>query len=550
MKWLKRVAVYAAPLVFVGVWACYTAPVETPCPTTLQQTNVRVAQNAKNKVDLLFMIDNSPSMAPKQTELKARFPQLIQILQTFGQTTPADYHIGVVTSDVGAGPYMINGTQCHPGGDNGQLQGNYNPGDTLAPANCRANGGPGGSTFGLTGGVNYIQYNQLVLDAMGQPTSNIPTGFTLADAFSCIASVGTGGCGFEHQLESVYRALHDKPAANNTFLRDDALLAIVFVTDEDDCSAPTDSDLFDPSTTNYGPRLSYRCTQYGIACNGALMPYGDSGGPLSSCVPATQAMGGKLFDMSRYINFFTQAAANGGVKVDPNDVILVGITAPEAPVQSILAQPQPPSPYVTCPGPPDGQNCAVTLQHSCLAPGQETKLFGDPAVRVRALINSVANQMNKQNTSICDSSYQQALEGLGDIIVSNIGPGCIGAPFDNPAKPDCTVLKVTRNTDGTITTGTLPYCGDNTPHPQGLNGDGCWRLVLHDGTDGQKACPAVFKPGDPTAQQYGVTVDWPNNTPPASTTAQVACATIATSDPSGTGDGGTVAPGCTVMGQN
>src|SRR5262252_3326218 len=98
MRSLKRVLVYGAPVAAcIGIWACYNAPVQTPCPKTLQQSNVRVAQNAKNKVDLIFMIDNSPSMAPKQMELKARFPQLIQILEQFGATTPADYHIGVVT---------------------------------------------------------------------------------------------------------------------------------------------------------------------------------------------------------------------------------------------------------------------------------------------------------------------------------------------------------------------------------------------------------------------------------------------------------------------
>ena len=64
----------------------------------------------------------------------------------------------------------------------------------------------------------------------------------IADAFSCIAALGTGGCGFEHQLASVRHALGGDadgvPPENQGFLRDDALLAIVLITDEDDCSAP------------------------------------------------------------------------------------------------------------------------------------------------------------------------------------------------------------------------------------------------------------------------------------------------------------------------
>ena len=51
----------------------------------------------------------------------------------------------------------------------------------------------------------------------------------IADVFSCIAPLGDGGCGFEHQLESVLRALGadgaPPPAQNAGFLRPDAYLA-------------------------------------------------------------------------------------------------------------------------------------------------------------------------------------------------------------------------------------------------------------------------------------------------------------------------------------
>jgi L-ascorbate metabolism protein UlaG (beta-lactamase superfamily) len=63
-----------------------------------------------------------------------------------------------------------------------------------------------------------------------------------------MAAVGDAGCGFEQHLEASYQALHDvlpNDARNHSFLRSDALLAIVFVADEDDCSAPGDTDLFD-----------------------------------------------------------------------------------------------------------------------------------------------------------------------------------------------------------------------------------------------------------------------------------------------------------------
>jgi hypothetical protein len=57
----------------------------------------------------------------------------------------------------------------------------------------------------------------------------------VAGAFSCIAQLGPDGCGYEQSLEAMYRALD--PAVNPGFIRDDAALAVLFITDEDDCSA-------------------------------------------------------------------------------------------------------------------------------------------------------------------------------------------------------------------------------------------------------------------------------------------------------------------------
>src|SRR3954468_17978417 len=53
------------------------------------------------KIDLLFVIDDSPSMADKQANLKANFDKFINVLNTIEGGLP-DVHIGVVTSDLGA----------------------------------------------------------------------------------------------------------------------------------------------------------------------------------------------------------------------------------------------------------------------------------------------------------------------------------------------------------------------------------------------------------------------------------------------------------------
>jgi hypothetical protein len=508
-QWVRNLMLLA-PVSCVGVWACFNAPVETPMGKVTQETDVRVEQDIKNKVDLLFLIDDSPSMAPKQAELKARFPELIKVLDDFGKANPAWYHIGVVTSDLGAGNFTLGGGQCQPGGRGGKLQ----PVGAGAAASCVA----------PTRGLNFIDYNQLMPDASGVPDSNLPPGQDLAQTFGCMASVGDKGCGFEHQLEAVYRALHDKPAENHDFLRPEALLVVVWVTDEDDCSidAMNGQDLFDPAKTmQYGALLSYRCTEYGIQCTNPAtgmvgeLPYGDSGGTWTNCSSQPPSAGGKLADINKYINFFSTSAGTGGVKVDPADVILVGISASaSAGISSLLANPSPvpPGPYTPCPG-PIGTSCGVVLQHSCISP-TNSQFFGDPAVRLNQVISSAKNN---QLTSICDTSYQSALQNLGQLIVSNIGAGCITSPLEDPMKPDCIVEDITHNQDGTTTVTEIPWCGNNHEVPAT-----CWQLQAK-----PDKCAAVYKPGDPTAQQYGIQIDRGGQQPPAATTARVACSTIA-----------------------
>ena len=76
---------------------------------------------------------------------------------------------------------------------------------------------------------------------------------------------------------------------NEGFLRPDALLAVVVVTDEDDCSAPSDTELFDPSQhmleSPLGPITSYRCFEFGVLCQG--VGPGRVPGPREDCVPGS-----------------------------------------------------------------------------------------------------------------------------------------------------------------------------------------------------------------------------------------------------------------------
>jgi hypothetical protein len=79
------------------------------------------------------------------------------------------------------------------------------------------------------------------------------TAMEIAQRFSCVAELGVNGCAIEQQLESMWKSLapatdrtfsrgtggHGSPPGLNAgFLRPEAILAVIIVTDEEDCSAP------------------------------------------------------------------------------------------------------------------------------------------------------------------------------------------------------------------------------------------------------------------------------------------------------------------------
>jgi hypothetical protein len=394
-------------------------------------------------VDVLFVLDDHPSMSPKQAALTARFAELSSMIDKFAVDSRAGhYHFGVITGDLGAGAYTIGAGQCHPGGDRAALQALGN----RAPPSCQA---PVGSAW--------IDLDQI------HATNNLPSGQDLATTLGCMASVGDTGCGYQSMLESAYLALHDPPPVNVGFLRPNSAVAIVFVTDRDDCSAPPASDVFDPANAQYGALQWYRCAEFGIVCNGQSPPYGPSSGPLAGCVPAPD---GLLYGVDRYLDYFTRP---GGLRASPADVLLFAISAPTQPFEVILANPSlgPGGPYKSCMGPVDGQNCAVMLNQSCLSPS-DPQFFGTPAVRLQAVVSQSPVVGNL--TSICAGDYSDAIDRVGQSLVTfQDGYGCLPSSPPDPNDPRCQVQDTTSNPDGTTTVVDVPSCADQPDQR-------CWQV--------------------------------------------------------------------------
>jgi hypothetical protein len=183
--------------------------------------------NGCQKVDFLFIIDNSGSMLEEQDNLASSFPSFINTINsTLDQAQ--DYHIMVLDTD--AWVYAQCPLLCA---------------FPLLPGIC----------VGYECGVTQPEQCENILGAgvthpKGANASNMDCNFSnglrfmtdaepnLVQAFQCAARVGTDSTDDpERPMEAMVAAVGDAgPAAtcNFQFLRDDAILVVTFVTDEDD----------------------------------------------------------------------------------------------------------------------------------------------------------------------------------------------------------------------------------------------------------------------------------------------------------------------------
>lgn len=163
-------------------------------------------QLSVRKVDILWVVDSSGSMAPKQARLAANFFGFINQLVT--ANPPIDFHIAVASTDT------------DDNGARGTLR-TWNQG-------------------GLTG--NYIACVPQVSGGLLCNTSPSVDGGTSSatGAFTQLSSVGTSGSAQERGLYAAYLALTNpaniSTATSEQFIRADAALYVVVVSDEDDAS--------------------------------------------------------------------------------------------------------------------------------------------------------------------------------------------------------------------------------------------------------------------------------------------------------------------------
>jgi len=459
--------------VLVVLWACNEHKLATPPGTPSGTVQTFIDQTLTNDVDVLFMVDDSSSMTPIQSNLVANFPRFINVLKSLPAGLP-NVHIAVTTSSLGAGAFSSSVEGC-ANSNGGRFV--YQPRVSTDPR-CV-------TTDRITGSQHFIE--SLNNGALNNFSGDI------AVVFGCIAQVGDTGCGFEHQLAAVRAALGEPggqpppPAGNEGFLREHAYLAVIWITNEDDCSAPPSSQLFDPNNNALGPLASYRCTEYGILCGGQSPPRNPAG-PFLGCTSNEAAARDdplhSLLPVQSFIDYLGQIKP-------PGRVIGAAVAGPTEPFSVALDELNRPCLADSCG--PRGTNV-------CSSPSQPGT-YGDPAVRLKQVIDSLGNQ--GKFITICQDSYADAMQDIARLIGNKLGPPCLegrlaqapdftheiahpaaGMVVD-PSQLLCTVEDVQYpGTPRQKQLGVLPPC-----QPGGQPLGSCW---------------AVF--GDPTCAQSGVRI--------------------------------------------
>jgi hypothetical protein len=334
--------------------------------------------SATRELDLLFVIDNSATMADEQRLLTDAFPRLLDDLRANSGGLPS-LHIGVVSSNVGVSFEGVKG--CPPGGDRGRLQSSPRLPGCSAP-----------------NGLWIVDEEQ-----PGGPRMQNYAG-SLRDVFACIATLGTEGCGFEQHLESMRQSFNTSNGENQGFLRPQAKLAVILVADEDDCSA-RDPEVFEPQNPELGPMSSFRCTEYGVLCEGR--PLERTVTSYQSCTPRGDSF---LAHPEEYAAFLKT------LRPATDSLYVAAIAGPTDP---FTTQPMPGTGFVE------------------LAPS-----WGDavPAVRLKSFVDQFPGR--GLFAPLC-SGFQSFLSSVArDLAVTHTQ--CLTAdPRDNEKQePDCTVIEI------------------------------------------------------------------------------------------------------------
>lgn len=166
-------------------------PVDPPDDPPIRQSvkDTFYQQTEKTQVDVLMVVDNSPSMKEEQEKIGQRISSFL------GHLNDVDWHLGLTTTDISGGRFSTNGDLMTFSGTNLRVL------DKSVPS-----------------------YNQIFLNSVRRPESD------------CWTDCGSGD---EQPLRASILAMDKRDSANHGFFRDNTDLVVVVISDENEMSTGT-----------------------------------------------------------------------------------------------------------------------------------------------------------------------------------------------------------------------------------------------------------------------------------------------------------------------
>jgi hypothetical protein len=314
----------------------------------------------------------------------------------------------------------------------------------------------------------------------------------MGQVLACLAGgVGQAGCDYQQPLQALsVSATSSGPAYLPAFLREDAFLSIVIVSDQDDCSALPNATMFGPVLP--GETANLRCATRGHTCGGQTLPYPTTAGftaPITDCSARTDTTCSVGTDFSgptactplvdvhalaEKVKALKPGSANDTIWVagifgwPPSDVQMASATYKIAPIPNpAFAQDAqaPPTVYDLWPicydpeHPPAQPDPATGYDDAAAGFGAK------PGLRLSAFIDEFGR--NGLKYSMCQPDWSKAFSLMGETSGVKRGNICIDQKFvdADPSTasldPDCIVDYLFPTHDGLV----LPACMDSLGAP-------------------------------------------------------------------------------------
>jgi len=467
------------------LFACLDHPLKPVEYEAAQEKQDSIALTINKDVDILFVIDNSGSMGEEQGTLAGNFASFINVLEA--DSVKANYRIGVTTSDNG-NPWCTGTTP---------------EGGKLRLTSCRSRQAEfvfdGAQAVDATqeACLDECKYESIVIEGTTTELDDTPTprpwlesiegatnlgagvcaagetdcdpdNPTAVEAFQCFGPQGINGCGFEQQLESMYKSLkinevEGEPAYG--FIRQSAIMAIVHVTDEADCSYNGEHEsIFLPegdrtfwSLPMEGAPTSAVCWNAGVRCEDGDCSSANLG-VTGDDVSESDAV---MRPVSRYVDL-VQAYEDAKQLISPTQEVLVALIAGVGDDGSVTYQ----------------DSLDQTFQDNFgIGPGCDAASAGTgvPPVRLREFAEAFQVGDETNMFSICATDYSAALGAIAAAIADQVRPACMPACVADTDEttealdPSCNLVQEAPQTDGSIIETTIPQCNGDDDFPSDDN---------------------------------------------------------------------------------